>query len=172
MTTTMAIGSTNPAHFSRLLLPFPHTVSCPYKLTASSKECSLSYWRYVRRPLAPSYLNSQVLQGWPHSYVAESMHTRVETTDVVRCPETLCSKLYISSYHTCHFQVALMHTLPPPDGLLTVRDSGELHITPLTKCPECHRPLPYLSVNNGFTRREDTGKLQQWVWPRFAVCWI
>ena len=62
-----------------------------------------------------------------------------------------------------------MRVLLPPEGLVTVRDSGELHIVPLTKCPECCAPLPYLGVSDGFTRKEDAGKLQQWVWSRFVV---
>ena len=61
-----------------------------------------------------------------------------------------------------------MRVLPPPEGLVTVRDSGELHITPLAECPKCLGPLPYLSINNGFTGKEDTGKLQQWVSSNFV----
>jgi hypothetical protein len=69
-------------------------------------------------------------------------------------------------------QVALMRALPPPEGSVIVCGGGELHVTPLTECPECHGPLPYLSINNGFTRKEDAGKLQQWVWFHLAAYWI
>jgi hypothetical protein len=61
-----------------------------------------------------------------------------------------------------------MLVLPPPEGRVTIRNSGELHITPLEKCPKCEGPLHYLCVNNGFTGKDDIGKLQQMV--RIADC--
>jgi hypothetical protein len=54
-----------------------------------------------------------------------------------------------------------MPVVPPQEGQVTICDGGEPHINPLDNCPTCRGNMGSLSINNGFTEKNDTGRLQQ-----------
>jgi hypothetical protein len=110
---------------------------------------------------------------WPPAYTV-CLHSTLTGRANTHCSEpfglALNNELFVADKDkytltpagcVCWFPPSTMPVVSPQEGQVTVYDGGEPHINPLDNCPTCRGTMGSLSINNGFTKKNDAGRLQQ-----------